>query len=59
MRELGIVVRHEIISGRPAATADTAIRLGRLPKVSPESWMNLQADRERWHAQQAMRRATA
>ena len=48
---------NEIIRGRRAVTADTAIRLGRLFKMSPEFWMRLQADWDLWHAARAMRRA--
>ena len=48
---------NEIIRGRRAITADTAIRLGRLLKMSPEFWMAIQADWDLWHAANAMRRA--
>jgi addiction module HigA family antidote len=48
---------NEIIRGRRAITADTAIRLGRLFKISPEFWMGLQADWDLWHAAQTLRRA--
>jgi addiction module HigA family antidote len=48
---------NEIIRGRRAITADTAIRLGRLFKMSPEFWMGVQADWDLWHAALAMRRA--
>lgn len=48
---------NEIIRGRRAITADTAIRLGRLLKTSPEFWMAIQADWDLWHAADAMRRA--
>jgi addiction module HigA family antidote len=48
---------NEIIRGRRAITADTAIRLGRLLKMSPEFWMGIQADWDLWHAAHAMRRA--
>jgi addiction module HigA family antidote len=36
----------EIVNGKRAITADTAIRLGRYFGVSPEIWLNLQADYE-------------
>ena len=49
---------HEIIRGRRTITADTAIRLGRLFKMSPEFWMGLQVDWDLWHAAHAMRRAS-
>ena len=47
---------NEIINGRRAITADTALRLARLFKMSPEFWMGLQADRDLWHAAQDMRK---
>ncbi|MBI5420464.1 MAG: HigA family addiction module antidote protein [Deltaproteobacteria bacterium] len=34
----------EIVNGKRAVTADTALRLGRYFGVSPEIWLNLQAD---------------
>jgi addiction module HigA family antidote len=36
----------EIVNGKRAITADTALRLGRYFDVSPETWLNLQADYE-------------
>jgi addiction module HigA family antidote len=36
----------EIIRGRRSITADTALRLGRYFKTSPEMWLGLQADYE-------------
>ena len=36
----------EIISGKRAITADTALRLGKYFGVSPEVWLNLQTDYE-------------
>ncbi len=36
----------EIVNGKRAITADTALRLGRYFDVSPELWINLQADYE-------------
>jgi len=36
----------EIVNGKRAVTADTALRLGRYFGVSPEIWINLQADYE-------------
>ncbi len=36
----------EIVNGKRAITADTALRLGRYFGVSPELWLNLQADYE-------------
>ena len=34
---------NEIVHGKRAITADTALRLGRYFKMSPEFWLNLQA----------------
>ncbi len=34
----------DIVNGRRSITADTALRLGKYPGVSPELWLNLQAD---------------
>lgn len=36
----------EIVNGKRAITADTALRLGRYFAVSPEMWTGLQADYE-------------
>ena len=48
---------NEIINGKRGITADTALRLGRLFKMSPEFWMSLQADWDLWHAAHALRKA--
>jgi len=44
-REIGMPANRisDIIRGRRAITAPTAIRLGRYFKVSPQMWMNLQS----------------
>lgn len=34
---------NEIVKGQRAITADTALRLGRYFKMSPEFWLNLQS----------------
>ncbi|MGH8637875.1 MAG: HigA family addiction module antitoxin [Burkholderiales bacterium] len=54
-RQLGISLNrlNEIVLGKRGITADTAIRLSRLLKTSPQLWMRLQAD---WDLHQAMRR---
>ena len=44
---------NEIVLGKRSITADTALRLGRLFKTSPQVWMRLQAD---WELHQAMQR---
>ena len=36
----------DIVNGKRAITADTALRLGKYFRVSPEIWMGLQADYE-------------
>ena len=46
-REIAVPPNHfsEIVSGKRAITADTALRLGRYFSVSPEIWLGrLQAD---------------
>ena len=44
---------NEIVLGKRSITADTALRLARLLKTSPQLWMRLQAD---WDLHQAIRR---
>jgi antitoxin HigA-1 len=44
---------NEIVLGKRGITADTALRLSRLLKTSPQLWMRLQAD---WDLHQAVRR---
>src|SRR5262249_46275585 len=45
-KRLGISLNrlNEIVLGKRGITADTALRLARLLKTSPELWMRLQAD---------------
>ncbi len=54
-KKLGISLNrlNEIVLGKRGITADTALRLGRLFKMSPQFWMRLQAD---WDLQQAIAR---
>ena len=54
-RRLGISLNrlNEIVHGKRSITADTALRLGRFLKTSPQLWMRLQAD---WDLHQAMQR---
>ena len=33
---------NEIVHGRRSITADTAVRLGQAPGITPEFWLNLQ-----------------
>ena len=48
---------NEIINGKRGITADSALRLARLFKMSPEFWTGLQADWDLWHAAHEMRQA--
>lgn len=45
-RRLGISLNrlNEIVLGKRGITTDTALRLSRLLKTSPQLWMRLQAD---------------
>ena len=54
-RQLGISLNRlsEIVLGKRGISADTALRLGRLLKTSPQFWMRLQAD---WDLHEAMKR---
>lgn len=47
-RRLGISLNrlNEIVLGKRGISANTALRLGRLLKTSPQFWMRLQADWE-------------
>ena len=44
---------NEIVLGKRGITADTALRLARLLKTSPQLWMRLQAD---WDLHRAIQR---
>jgi addiction module HigA family antidote len=54
-RRLGISLNrlNEIALGKRSITADTALRLARLFKMSPQFWMRLQAD---WDLHRALER---
>jgi len=56
-RQLGISLNrlNEIILGKRGVSADTALRLARLLKTSPQFWMRLQAD---WDLHLALERAS-
>jgi addiction module HigA family antidote len=56
-RRLGISLNrlNEIVLGKRGITADTALRLSRMLKTSPQLWMRLQAD---WDLHQATQRAS-
>ena len=51
-RRLGISLNrlNEIVLGKRSITADTALRLARFLKTSPQLWMRLQADWDLHHA---------
>ena len=54
-RRLGVSLNrlNEIVLGKRSITGDTALRLARLFKTSPQFWMRLQAD---WDLHQAIQR---
>ena len=54
-QKLGISLNrlNELVLGKRGITADTALRLAKFLKTSPQLWMRLQAD---WDLHQAMRR---
>ena len=54
-RQLGVSLNrlNEIMLGKRGITADTALRLARFLKTSPQLWMRLQAD---WDLHQALQR---
>jgi addiction module HigA family antidote len=58
-RRMGVPLNrlNEIVRGRRAITADTAIRLGALFSMSAEFWMNLQASWDLDQARLALKRA--
>ncbi len=37
---------HSIVNGKRSITADTALRLARYFRVSPQTWLNLQTDHD-------------
>jgi len=55
-RRLGVSLNrlNEIILGKRGISADTALRLAKLLKTSPQFWMRLQAD---WDLHQALQRS--
>lgn len=52
--EISLNRLNEIVLGKRSITADTALRLARLLRTSPQFWMRLQAD---WDLHQAVLRA--
>jgi addiction module HigA family antidote len=57
-KKLGVSLNrlNEIVLGKRGITADTALRLGRWLKTSPQFWMRLQAD---WDLRRAIERAAS
>jgi addiction module HigA family antidote len=57
--KMGIPVNrlNEIIRGKRGISADTALRLAKLLKTSPEFWMNLQTAWDLYHASRSLARA--
>jgi len=55
-RELGISTNrlNELVKGKRGITADTALRLARRFRTSPELWMNLQSAHELTGARAAL-----
>ena len=45
---------NEVIRGKRGVTADTALRLAKLLKTTPEFWMNLQTTYDLYEAQHAL-----
>ena len=54
-QKLGVSLNrlNELVLGKRGITADTALRLAKFLKTSPQLWMRLQAD---WDLHQAMQR---
>lgn len=55
-KAIGVPARriNEIVQGKRAVTADTALRLGRYFGQSPQFWMNLQAQYDLERARAAL-----
>jgi len=50
---------NELINGKRGVTADTALRLAKLLKTTPEFWMNLQNAWDLYQAQRNLMHASA
>jgi addiction module HigA family antidote len=46
---------NELINGKRGVTADTALRLARLLRTTPEFWMNLQNAWDLYHAKRELK----
>lgn len=58
-KEIGVPQRRigEIVAGRRAITADTALRLAAFFGTDPQSWLNLQSHYDTAKAREAMEQA--
>jgi addiction module HigA family antidote len=56
-KDIGVPPRriNEIVNGQRAITADTALRLGRYFRMSPEFWLNLQSHYDLEQAQERLK----
>src|SRR5947208_419641 len=43
---------NEIVAGKRAVTAETAVLMAALTGTSPQLWLHMQADHDLWHALQ-------
>jgi antitoxin HigA-1 len=50
---------NEIINGRRAVSADSALAFGEAFRTGPEFWLNLQRDWDLWHAMKKRKPVTA
>jgi addiction module HigA family antidote len=55
--EISLNRLNELVKGKRGVTADTALRLAKLLKTTPEFWMNLQAAYDLYLASQQTRMA--
>jgi len=55
-QKMGVSVNrlNELIRGKRGVTADTALRLAKLLKTTPEFWLNLQNAYDLYEARQAL-----
>lgn len=52
---IGLQTINTLLNGRRGLTADTALRLAKRLKTTPEFWMNLQTNVDLWRASQKMK----
>ncbi len=53
------VALSRVLNGKAAISADMAIRLAKALGGSATSWLHMQANFDLWHAERALKRATA